>query len=201
MEVEIFVERIPEEKLREIDEIDDKIREAIARGDRVKEIELEKEWDKLFAKMLREERRKRREGVIFVGPQTALAEIGLVSFVVDFIMRLSYDYEVVPPVFEFRDTGRYYATFFANRITLHIGFIDAYEKDPIATRAILRYILAHEFWHYLQIARHIPIPLPKSSKWKSRRKILMEAKADEFAMAATGLGQEEMRRLARKLLL
>ena len=61
----------------------------------------------------------------------------------------------------------------------------------------MRYVLSHEFRHYLTSAWRIPIPIPKGRK-EARRKA-EEMSADEFAQSVTGLRDTEARDLARRV--
>ena len=181
----------------ELAKLDDEICEAITRGDLVKRDELIKQEAKLERKLKREEIKERKKGAIFKGPNTALAAVGLVPFITNFLLRISHDYKVVPPYFEFGETNGYLATIFANNITLSREFINTYDRDPVKTQSVLRYILAHEFRHYLTIARHIPLPRKQIDEDKRHR--IKEAACDEFAMSATGLSLMKMKNLMYEL--
>jgi len=64
---------------------------------------LEKEYARVNTKRKRVQRVARQRGELYVGPMEALAAPGLVLFISDFLLRLSTDYIVIPPVFYFRD--------------------------------------------------------------------------------------------------
>lgn len=67
------------------------------------------------------------------------------------------------------------------------------------TRKYLPWVIAHEYRHYLTIARGLKIPYPRGPKWVVARKAYEEEVADAFAEEYTGIPAEEARTAINKL--
>ena len=83
------------------------------------------------------------------------------------------------------------AKMFPPYIVLSTQWFDAFVRDPGRALKMLSYVLAHEVRHWLTVAKHLPIPLPRGPKWREKRGEWSESAAYEFAEAETGISHAE----------
>lgn len=72
-------------------------------------------------------------------------------------------------------------------LVLSIKWFDAFVRYPGRALKMLSYVLAHEMRHWLTVAKHWPIPLPRGPKWREKREEWEDQAAYEFAEAETGV--------------
>lgn len=67
--------------------------------------------------------------------------------------------------------------------------------DKEMTRHTLKYVISHEFGHYMMKSEHVRIPLPRGPKWKKARRAYGEEFADKFAEKESGTTRDEANRM------
>lgn len=104
------------------------------------------------------------------------------------VLRLSVKWDVKPP-----GIGWFDMTEPAMRIIdimLSKRWDTVFFKD-VRTLPMLSYAIAHEFRHWLTVAKWFPIPLPRGPRWQEKRKQWHEKAAHEFAEAETGISKPQ----------
>ena len=81
-----------------------------------------------------------------------------------------------------------------------IWFLPAFRVERKDASLVLKYAIAHEFRHWLTIAKHIRIPLPRRPKYRPLRWMWSELEASAFGFRYSGITHERAWRLWRKIL-
>lgn len=114
------------------------------------------------------------------------------------LMRLSADHRVREPGYtwaDLRDRWGEYA--FGIRLDRELYYLCQWY--PVEATLLLTYVVAHEFRHYLTVARHMGVGLPKGRAWRADRKAMAEQQADGFAQQLTGVSGDQFRATASQL--
>ena len=102
---------------------------------------------------------------------------------------MSVKHGVRPPQLTWDETLQAPAKMRPPYIVLHTKWFDAFAQDPGRALPMLSYVLAHEVRHWLTVAKHLPIPLPKGPAWRERRQEWEDESAYQFAEAETGISE------------
>lgn len=118
---------------------------------------------------------------------------GLLEFVGSIVQDLTRKYSTGPKSLRFVALEvDVLAVFVWGEVMVHTATADMWAADRELTKQALRYILSHEFGHYMMASGHVKIPLPKGPKWREARSEWSENYADEFAERETGMSREEL---------
>ncbi len=105
------------------------------------------------------------------------------------LLRLSVKYDCKPP--EVVWTKGMPPAMMMWYMDLSTMWEEAFRKDPFRTLPMLSYATTHEFRHWMTIAKHFPIPLPRGPKWREKRTQYQEMAAHEFAQQETNISRAE----------
>lgn len=126
-------------------------------------------------------------------PISALKKLPVGKFIDEYLTVLSQKYDVPKPKWSFGVlfTEATYAEFHpvGKFITFRVRFIDDWDFDEEATKGMLKYIIAHEFYHYLQYIKGLEF-----LEWKANR-----FASDHSKLSASDSEQIEAYLMAREI--
>lgn len=117
---------------------------------------------------------------------------GLLEFIGSVIQSLKEKYGTGPKSIGFaRLKPDTLASLIFGDVVVHVVAADMWATDRELTKQALKYVVTHEFGHYMMMSGHVKIPLPKGPKWVEARREWKETYADEFAERESGMSREE----------
>lgn len=155
-----------------------------------------KEGKALERRMGRIEHELRSLGQFMTHPSNKTLPLGMRLYITEQFVALSAHHRVVPPhVAVTKIESNLVGHNFSNVILLTDDLIGAWDVSPEETKTPIRFIIAHEFRHYLTYAKRIPLVsrIPEARHEESERI------ADEFATEWTGVTADKARTTWRDL--